>query len=183
MTGRVHRINVKPETPGEEGLPKAPVEAAMARRRGLVGDFNRYRHEKQRDDPNAALLLMPLETLRELNEGGWPINPGDLGENLTTTGIPYLQFAPGRIYKVGEAEIQITKRCDPCTNLYLLPYVGERGGPSFLKVMKGRRGWYAEVLREGMIRRGDPVEDRGLGYLVRWGVCVDEGDPGRQRTV
>ncbi len=163
MTGRVHQINVKPETPGEEGLPKTPVEAARVRAGGLAGDFNRYRHERQHDDPNAALLLVPLETISELNQEGWPIKPGDLGENITTTGIPYESFVPGKIYGVGEAEIQISKRCDPCTNLYLLPYVGERNGPAFLKVMRGRRGWYAKVLREGRIRVGDPIEDRGPG--------------------
>ncbi len=163
MTGRIHQINIKPETPGEEGLPKTPVEAALARRGGLAGDFNRYRHERQHDDPNAALLLMPLETIQELNEEGWPIKPGDLGENITSTGIPYRSLVPRKIYVVGEAEIQITKRCDPCTNLYLLPYVGEKKGPAFLKVMKGRRGWYARVLQEGLIRAGDPIEERGLG--------------------
>ncbi|HYM40035.1 MAG TPA: MOSC domain-containing protein [Thermoplasmata archaeon] len=160
MEGRVHRINVKPETPTEEGLPKGSVDAAWARRGGLEGDFNRYRHETQHDDPDAALLLMPLETIRELNAEGWPIEPGDLGENLTTTGIPYASLAPGTTYRVGRAEIQISRRCDPCTNLYLLPYVGAAKGPAFLQVMTGRRGWYARVLREGVIRRGDPITER-----------------------
>ncbi len=161
MAGRILRVNVKPETSGEEGLPKKRVHAALARREGLEGDFNRYRHEKQQDDPRAALLILPVETIRDLNAEGWPVEPGDLGENLTTTGIPYGGFAPGKTYSVGEAEIRISKRCDPCTNLYLLPYVGEGKGPAFLKVMHGRRGWYASVLREGVIREGDSIEARG----------------------
>lgn len=160
MTGRVHRINVKPETPGEEGLPKRHVKAAMAYHRGLEGDFNRYRHEKEADDPTGALLVMPLETLRTLNREGWPVRPGDLGENLTTKGIPYESLAPGKTYGVGQAEIRISRVCDPCTNLYLLPYVGEAKGPAFVKTMVGRRGWYATVVREGMIRKGDRIEAR-----------------------
>jgi MOSC domain-containing protein YiiM len=160
MEGRVHQINRKPETADEHGLPKGPVDAAMALRGGLEGDFNRYRHEEQADDPDAALLLMPLETIRELNAEGWPIRPGDLGENLTTTGIPYASLAPGKTYIVGQAEIQVSRRCDPCTNLYLLPYIGDAKGPAFLKVMNGRRGWYARVLCEGLIRRGDPIVER-----------------------
>ncbi len=157
MKGQVHRINIKPETPGEEGLPKAPVETAMALRGGLKGDFNRSRHETEQDDPDEALLVLPLETIHQLNGEGWPILPGDLGENLTTSGIPYDHLAPGQLYRVGRTEIQITRRCDPCTNLYLLPYVGELKGPAFVKVMHLRRGWYARVVREGLIRRGDPI--------------------------
>lgn len=157
MEGFVYQVNVKPETTGEHGLPKRSIAGAMARRTGLEGDFNRYRHEEQADDVDAALLLMPLETIRELNAEGWPIRPGDLGENLTTEGIPYASLAPGKTYTVGGAEIQVSRRCDPCDNLYLLPYVGEAKGSAFLKVMLGRRGWYARVLREGRIRRGDAI--------------------------
>lgn len=51
----------------------------------------------------------------------------------------------------------ITRPCDPCSNLYLLPYVGERRGPEFMKTMLQRRGWYARVLTPGRVRRGDPI--------------------------
>ncbi len=157
MRGRVHQINRKPQTQGERGLPKAPVESALITLRGLEDDFNRYRHERKHDDPDSALLLMPLETLHELNGEGWPLKPGDIGENVTTAGIPYHGFAPGRSFRIGGAEVQVSKACDPCTNLYLLPYVGEVQGPRFLKVMMGRRGWYARVLKEGSVRKGDPI--------------------------
>ena len=170
MAGRVHRINVKRETAGEEGLPKMRVPKAFAHKEGLEGDFNRYRHEKQGDDARAALLLLPLETIHELNDEGWPVQPGDLGENLTTSGIAYGDFAPGTVYAIGPATIQVSKRCDPCTNLYLLPYVGEARGPSFIRVMKGRRGWYASVLREGLIREGDPIRSRGTTDTARLNV-------------
>jgi MOSC domain-containing protein YiiM len=140
-------------------LPKAPIESTVITRRGLEGDFNRHRHERKHDDPDNALLLMPLETIRELNGEGWPIEPGDIGENVTTAGIPYHRFAPGRSYRIGGAEVQISKACDPCANLYLLPYVGEVQGPRILKVMMGRRGWYARVLKEGPIKKGDAIEE------------------------
>jgi MOSC domain-containing protein YiiM len=159
MAGRVFQLNIKPSTPGERGLPKRPVPSALVTTAGMEGDFNRWRHEKAEDNPDMALLIMALETLQELNGEGWPVEPGDIGENITTEGIPYDAFAPGRIYRVGEARVQISKRCDPCTNLYLLPYVGEQKGPRFLKVVKGRRGWYARVLSGGVVRRGDVVEE------------------------
>jgi MOSC domain-containing protein YiiM len=125
---------------------------------GVEGDFNRYRHEEQRDEPMQAVLLMPVETLRTLNSEGWPIQEGDIGENITTEGIPYEEFHPGDRFRVGNALLQISKPCVPCTNLYLLPYVGESKGPGFLKTMLDRRGWYASVIHGGVVRSGDVIE-------------------------
>lgn len=151
------QVNVKSKTPGQRGLPKKPVPRAFVSRAGVEGDYNVYRQEERRGDPDCALLVMPIETIRELNSEGWPVHPGDLGENLTTTGIPYASFTVGKTFAVGGAKFQISKACDPCDNLYLLPYVGDSRGPGFLKVMLGRRGWYARVVREGRVKPGDPV--------------------------
>ncbi len=158
MTGFVQQVNVKPQVKGEHGLPKKPVGSAHVTAAGVRGDFNVYRHEERNDDPDQALLIMPLETIRELNQEGWPIKPGDLGENFTTTGIPYSEFAVGRTFSAGGTRFQISMPCDPCDNLYLLPDVGESKGPGFLKVMLGRRGWYARVLAEGDVRAGDRID-------------------------
>jgi MOSC domain-containing protein YiiM len=155
--GQIRQINVKSETPGERGLPKSPVERALLRRSGLFGDFNRWRHEEADDDSGMAVLLMPLETIHDLNKEGWPIRPGDIGENFTTEGIPYNSFSPGKRYKVGGAVIKITKACDPCINLYLLP--SARNGQDIVKAMYHRRGWYASVEQEGDVSKGDVIEE------------------------
>lgn len=156
-SGRVVQVNRKSPVPGERGLPKVPVGEARITRAGLDGDFNVYRHEVSRDDPRMAVLLVPLETLEEFQREGWPVRPGDLGENLTTSGIPYEAFVPGRRFRVGEAVVEISKPCTPCENLFLLPYVGNDRGPEFLRVTLGRRGWYASVVREGRVRPNDPI--------------------------
>jgi MOSC domain-containing protein YiiM len=158
VRGRIHEIHRKPEVPQEHGLPKPAVPEARLTREGVEGDFNRYRHEEKRDDPDMAVLIVPLETLRELNAEGWPVQPGDLGENLTTQGISNDAFVPGRKFRVGETVVEVSKECTPCTNLYLLPYVGTARGPAFLQAMLGRRGWYARVLQEGRVQARDPVE-------------------------
>ncbi len=155
--GRVHELHRKPETAGEVGLPKPTVLAVRVTRQGVEGDFNRFRHEKRKDDPGQALLLMALETLEELQTEGWPVRSGDLGENITTSGLPYSELLPGRRFRVGSVALEIVKACAPCKNLFTLPYVGEARGPEFVRLMKGRRGWYARVLREGRIRKGDTV--------------------------
>ena len=153
----VQQVNVKPQTEGERGLPKKPVDSAFISFAGVQGDFNLYRHEKRRDDPDSALLIMPIEKIRELNSEGWPVKPGDLGENLTTRGIPYDTFEIGKVFTAGEAAFQISRACDPCDNLFLLPYVGRSKGPEFLKTMLGRRGWYARVLKEGLVKAQDQI--------------------------
>lgn len=155
--GAVYQVNVKPETVGERGLPKTQVDRALVGRTGLVGDFNRYRHEEAHDDAAMAVLLMPIETIQDLNREGWPIKPGDLGENFTTSGISYDAFAPGKRFKVGEAVIRITKACDPCSSLYLLPYV--RKDKDIVEAMYRRRGWYASVEHEGEVLKGDTIEE------------------------
>jgi MOSC domain-containing protein YiiM len=159
MQGIIWQLNVKGETPGERGLPKYSEHALDVTVQGAAGDFNRYRHEKKADDPDQALLIMPLEMLTQLNAEGWPVKPGDIGENITTKGIPYDAFAPGRKYRAGTVEFEVSKAAAPCTHLYLLPYVGREKGPDFLKAMVGRRGWYARVLKPGTVRNGDVIEE------------------------
>lgn len=153
----VVQINVKSRVAGEHGLPKKPVSSAQVTKAGVEGDFNVYRHEELEDDPDSALLIMPLEMIRQLNSEGWPVQPGDMGENFTTSGIPYDNFAVGKVFDSGEVRFQISRACDPCDNLLLLPYVGASRGPQFLKATLHRRGWYARVLKEGTVRPGDEI--------------------------
>lgn len=127
------------------------------KKEGLEGDYNVYRQEKLFGDPDSAVLLFPLETIEELNKAGWPVKPGDLGENVTTKGISLEELSPGANVSLAKVEIQISRACEPCTNLYILPYVGKQKGPQFLKTMLHRRGWYARVIKEGKIRKGDRI--------------------------
>jgi len=157
--GMVHQINVKPQTRGERGLPKRPVESVTVSRAGLDGDFNLYRQENLKGDPDSAVLIMPLETIMQLNAEGWPVKVGDLGENFTTRGVPYNAFSPGKAFRIGGAIVEVSRACNPCKNLYLLPYTGLSKGPDFVRIMLGRRGWYARVSKEGKVRRGDPIEE------------------------
>lgn len=157
VQGRVYRLHVKPETPGERGLPKLPVPAVRLKHSGLEGDFNRYRHEEKHDDEAMAVLIVPREMIEQLNREGWPVLPGDLAENVTSEGIAYGDFEIGTKFEIGRARVEITKPCTPCTFLYLLPYVGEARGPEFLKAMVDRRGWYARVETEGDVRTGDVI--------------------------
>ena len=156
--GTVYRLGAKPKVAGEHGLPKPELPQARLTQAGVEGDYNLYRQTKKNGDPEMAILLMPIETLEELNQEGWPVRPGDLGENVTTRGIPYAALAPPRTVRLGEAVVRTAKPCEPCDNLFLLPYIGRERGPAFLKAMLDRRGWFARVVTEGLVRRGDRVQ-------------------------
>jgi MOSC domain-containing protein YiiM len=158
IEGIIYQINIKPETEGERGLPKLSIYSARVLWGGLDGDFNRFREEKKHERKkyqDKAVLLMPLETIQDLNPG-WPIRPGHLGENITTEGIDYMDFSPGDRYKLGESLIEITEQAQPCKNLQVLPYVDKNYLP-FISMMLGQRGWYAKVIEEGEIKRGDQI--------------------------
>ncbi len=157
IEGRVEALNVKPNVPGERGLPKKPVRSVKVSERGLAGDFNRYRHEVKNDSPDMAVLIMPLETIREIQDDGWPVAAGHIGENITTSGIRYADLSAGIQLRIGEALVEVTEPCEPCTNLSHLPYVGRYRAAEFVKSMVGRRGWYARVIRSGLLKVGDTI--------------------------
>ncbi len=159
VIGTIFYINVKAETAGERGIPKTQVDSVYVSSNGLQGDFNRYRTEKKQGNPDTAVMLLPLETLIALHREGWPVNPGDLGENFTTQGILYDSFSPGKKYEIisSDMQIEITEPCTPCANL---PYVGEEKIKEFMKTLLGRRGWYAKVLHPGAVRRFDAIFEK-----------------------
>ena len=157
MTGTIVQLSVKPETPGEFGLPKRAVPALFVAATGAAGDFNRYRTEQLPGDRDQALLLMTQDLLDTLRSEGWPVEPGHLGENLTLGGVPESSLAPGVRLRLGQVELEISKACDPCTETYSLPYIGTERGPAFVRALVGRRGWYARVLREGRLDLTTPV--------------------------
>lgn len=157
FSGVVVRLGAKAKVPGEHGLPKPELSEARIDREGVQGDYNLYRQTQKAGDPDMAVLLMPRETLEELRREGWPVSPGDLGENVTTSGIPYDALCPPCRLRLGSVVVQTSKPCEPCDNLFLLPYVGPARGPGFMKSLLGRRGWFARVLEPGRVKKGDRI--------------------------
>lgn len=158
LRARVVQLHRKPRKGRERGLPKPAASELTITPEGVAGDFNRWRTEKANGDPDQAVLLLSEEILADLRAEGWPVQPGDLGENLTLADLPADALEPGVRVQLGEVVLEVSKPCDPCTVLYTLPYVGTKRGPEFLRTMKGRRGWYARVLHGGTVEPDTPVE-------------------------
>jgi MOSC domain-containing protein YiiM len=155
LKGLVLGTFAKQHIEGDVGLPKWPVSEAIITLEGVIGDYNAYRRRKFNNTPDRALLIMPIETLHDLQAEGYPVNPGDLGENITTEGIAYNEFTIGKQYRMGTVVFEITQASAPCKNIRTLPY----GSADFVKALIGRRGWYAKVLKEGSVSPGDSIED------------------------
>ena len=151
VTGRLLRLSIKPKTGGEYGLPKQAVAELAITPDGAVGDYNHYRAATLAGDPDQAILVVTTDVLDQLQLEGWPVAAGDLGENLTLAGVAETALVPGTRLELGAVRLEITKPCEPCTELHVLPYVGERRGAAFVRTMVDRRGWFAKVLAGGTI--------------------------------
>ena len=100
-------------------------------------------------------MILSTDIIKELNKEGWPVKPGDLGENLLIDNFNYDSLQPGQCYQVGSVKLQISIICAPCNNLKNLDYVGESKRLFFIRTLINRRGWYAKVLKEGIITKND----------------------------
>jgi MOSC domain-containing protein YiiM len=104
--------------------------------------------------------LIHEELFAELAEGGFTVNPGDIGENITTRGIPLLTLPRGTQLRIGRSAIlELTGLRNPCAQLDrfqagLLPAVLDRD-PTGNLVRKA--GVMAIVLADGAVAPDDIV--------------------------
>ena len=91
------------------------------------------------------LLLIEAETLGELG-----VATGAVKENITVEGLSLMGLPAGTRLEVGDAELEITKECEPCSRMDEI-----RDG--LRTELLGRRGMMARVSRPGLVRRGDPI--------------------------
>lgn len=92
---------------------------------GVAGDAHmgktvkhRSRVKKDGSAPNLRQVhLMHAELFEELSEKGFTVHPGEMGENLTTSGIDLLNLPKNTILKIGASEIVITGLRNPCSQL------------------------------------------------------------------
>jgi len=134
---------------------------------GVVGDAHageliqhRSRMEIDPDQPNLRQVhLMPVELLEELDRKGFEVDPGDLGENITTRGIDLVSLGRDTILRIGgETVLCVTGLRNPCVQI-------EKFAPGLLNELavksdgKVRRkaGIMCVALSGGTVRPGDEV--------------------------
>jgi hypothetical protein len=106
---------------------------------GVVGDAHAgtlvQHRSRVRRDPNQPNLrqvhLIQSELFAEAAEAGHDLGPGDLGENVTTAGVPLLDLPVDTRLHLGEAVVRLTGLRNPCRQI-------DRFQRGLLKVVVGR---------------------------------------------
>ena len=157
-TGAVHGI-------GKESAGAIRLVAGL----GVDGDVHagetvkhRSRVRKDPTQPNLRQIhLIHTELHEELADRGFDVRPGEMGENVTTSGVELLGLPRGARLRLGsDALIEVTGLRNPCDQLDeiapgLMKAVLDRDADGQLVRKSGVMG---VVLQDGEVRPGDPIE-------------------------
>ena len=107
-----------------------PVDQALAvTDRGLQGCVHGRAGSKRQ------VLLVDIETLSEFG-----LLPGMIRENITTVGLNMADLRPGQRLCVGEAVLEVTLPCEPCSRMDEIRMgLAEGAGESEGDVVQGDR--------------------------------------------
>lgn len=134
--------------------------------RGVEGDAHAGATVKHRSrvaaDPTQSNLrqvhLIHAKLFEELLARGFHVMPGQMGENITTSGVDLLSLPAGTRLRLGEAAVvEVTGLRNPCAQL-------DRFRPGLTAAVLGRDG------------NGNPVRKAGVMGIVVTGGCVRVGD-------
>ncbi|MGR3466304.1 MAG: MOSC domain-containing protein [Shimia sp.] len=139
QAGQVDWIGLRPARRGEM---QAVMEARLTET-GLIGDHAR--------PGKRAVTLIQAEHLPVIAAlAGRPAPPEVLRRNLVISGINLLALKGARVV-LGEAEVEITGPCPPCSRME------EALGPGGYSALRGHGGVCAMVTRSGVIAVRDRV--------------------------
>lgn len=135
---------------------------------GINGDTHagktvkhRYDVAKTPNKPNFRQIhLIHFELYQELNQKGFMVSPGEMGENITTKNIDLLNLPKDTILKVGDhCVLQVTGLRQPCSQLNRLQKGLKQAvldldsnGDQILKA-----GIFAVVLQGGIVMQNDCI--------------------------
>ncbi|MFB4419619.1 MOSC domain-containing protein [Streptomyces sp. QL37] len=136
---------------------------------GVEGDVHagvtvkhRSRVAQDPTQPNLRQVhLIHQELFAELGDAGFEVGPGDLGENITTSGIDLLSLPVGTLLRLGgEAVVEVTGLRNPCLQIdnfqggLLKQVVGRADDGTVVR----KAGIMGVVRAGGIVRPGDAVE-------------------------
>jgi MOSC domain-containing protein YiiM len=130
---------------------------------GHLGTTVQHLSRKRRDpsQPNLRQVhLMPTELFDEVRKAGHVVEPGDLGENVTTAGIDVFALPTGTVLRLGEtAEVLVTGLRNPCRQIddFQPGLLGQVLGRDADGRPVRRAGIMGVVKRGGEVRPGDDI--------------------------
>ena len=135
---------------------------------GVEGDAHqgttvKHRSRVARDptQPNLRQVhLVHAELHDELREAGFTVAPGQMGENVTTSGVDLLGLATGTRLHLGvSAIVEVTGLRNPCAQLDKIQkglMAATLGRDEHGNLVR-KAGIMGVVLAEGEVRPGDPI--------------------------
>jgi MOSC domain-containing protein YiiM len=147
--GRVDWIGLRP---ARRAPMIAVAEAVLDPAAGLVGD--RY----QGRSGERQVTLVQAEHLAAIGGflGAGPVAPEALRRNIVVSGINLLALK-GRRFRLGEALLEATGECHPCSRMEEVLGVGG------YNAVRGHGGLTARVIEGGRLTLGDAVFPDGQG--------------------
>ena len=134
---------------------------------GVSGDAHMGAQVKHRSrvkmDPTQPNLrqvhFIAAETLAEANEAGFEVAPGDLGENITTSGLDLINLPVGTTLRIGDALIALTGLRNPCVQIdaFADGLQGQMLGRDEHGKLVRKTGAMSVVLRGGTVTTGDEI--------------------------
>lgn len=147
--GRIEAIHTSPG-----GVPKLPIPSVRVLGDRVEGDD--HSNKEGHGGPDRAVCLFSKEVIEALKAEGNPIFPGSTGENVTVSGLAWVQVVPGTRLRIGTVELEVTKFASPCKTI-----AGSFANGYFNRIsQKLFPGWsrvYTRVLNPGEIHVGDEI--------------------------
>ncbi|TZF88499.1 MOSC domain-containing protein [Cognatilysobacter lacus] len=141
--GRVDWLGVRPARDAPVEIREV-VEAVAGK--GIVGDRYAGASGKRGITLIQAEHLSVIAALAGLES----LHPAQLRRNVVVSGIPLLALK-GRLFRIGDAVLEGTGPCDPCSKMEAAL------GEGAYNAMRGHGGLCARIVEGGPIRRGDAV--------------------------
>lgn len=139
--GEIIGINISEK----RGTQKNEVtEADLIKGFGLANDAHGGNWHRQ-------VSLLSFEKIQAFNERGALVGSGAFGENIIVSGIDLRLLPVGTQLRIGKTELVVTQIGKECHNhCQIYARVGDCIMP--------REGIFAVVVKEGSIKKGDPIE-------------------------
>jgi len=144
---KVYSVHVSPE----HNLKKEWTKSIRAIKGfGFEGDAHAgekiqhiYDQGKDPNQPNTKQAhLIDLDLIWDLQEAGFGVRYGDMGENIVTKGVDFMSLSLGTILTIGDVQIQLTGLRVPCAQL-------ETYGKGMMKAVMTRNADNKPVFKNG----------------------------------
>jgi MOSC domain-containing protein YiiM len=147
-SGRVTWIGARP---ARHAPLVALTSAEITREAGLIGDHYSGRPNADGKGGKRQVTLIQAEDLAAIASYlERDITPGDLRRNLVVSGIN-LRALKDRRFQVGEAVLEATGDCHPCSRMEVIL------GPGGYNAVRGHGGITARVIKAGRVELGNRV--------------------------